>query len=94
MNQFARRGSTRRGRRRRSWRSSIEARDRIPRQALRRRWRERRPGFSAERYLGDGQITEAGDSSRSIDQVLAANPGTSRRTAPASRACSASSSAR
>ena len=32
------------------------------------------PGFSAETYLGDGQITEAGDLEPLVDQVLAANP--------------------
>ena len=33
------------------------------------------PGFSAETYLGDGQITETGDLEPLVDQVLAANPG-------------------
>jgi aspartyl-tRNA(Asn)/glutamyl-tRNA(Gln) amidotransferase subunit B len=31
-------------------------------------------GFSAESYLGDGQITEVGDLEPLIDQILAANP--------------------
>jgi aspartyl-tRNA(Asn)/glutamyl-tRNA(Gln) amidotransferase subunit B len=53
----------------------IEARDRIPRQAFTEALAASGDeGFSAERYLGDGQITEAGDLEPLIDQVLAANP--------------------
>ena len=54
----------------------IEARDRIPRQAFTDALAASAdPGFSAETYLGDGQITEAGDLEPLVDQVLAANPG-------------------
>jgi aspartyl-tRNA(Asn)/glutamyl-tRNA(Gln) amidotransferase subunit B len=53
----------------------IEARDRIPRpvftEALAASGDK---GFSAESYLGDGQITEAGDLEPLVDQILAANP--------------------
>jgi len=53
----------------------IEARDRIPRQAFTEALAASGDvGFSAERYLGDGQITEAADLEPLIDQVLAANP--------------------
>ena len=53
----------------------IEARDRIPRQAFTEALAASGdPGFSAGRYLGDGQITEAGDLEPLVDQVLAANP--------------------
>src|SRR2546426_5385998 len=53
----------------------IEARDRIPRQAVAEALvASGDPGFAAESYLGDGQITEAGDLEPLIDQVLAANP--------------------
>jgi aspartyl-tRNA(Asn)/glutamyl-tRNA(Gln) amidotransferase subunit B len=53
----------------------IEARDRIPRQALTEALAASgEPGFSAERYLGDGQITVASDLEPLIEQVLAANP--------------------
>jgi aspartyl-tRNA(Asn)/glutamyl-tRNA(Gln) amidotransferase subunit B len=53
----------------------IEARDRIPRQAFTEALAASGdPGFSAERYLGDGQITETGDLEPLIDRVLAANP--------------------
>jgi aspartyl-tRNA(Asn)/glutamyl-tRNA(Gln) amidotransferase subunit B len=53
----------------------IEARDRIPRQAFTDALAASAdPGFSAETYLGDGQITEAGDLEPLVDQVLAANP--------------------
>jgi aspartyl-tRNA(Asn)/glutamyl-tRNA(Gln) amidotransferase subunit B len=53
----------------------IEARDRIPRQAFTEALAASGdPGFSAERYLGDGQITEAGDLEPLVEQVLAANP--------------------
>jgi len=54
----------------------IEARDRIPRQsfteALAASGSE---DFSAERFLGDGQITETGDLEPVVDRILAANPG-------------------
>jgi Asp-tRNA(Asn)/Glu-tRNA(Gln) amidotransferase B subunit len=54
----------------------IEARDRIPRQAFTEALAASGdPGFSAETYLGDGQITETGDLDPIVDQVLAANPG-------------------
>jgi len=53
----------------------IEARERIPRQAFTEALAASGDeGFSAERYLGDGQITEAGDLEPLVDQVLAANP--------------------
>jgi aspartyl-tRNA(Asn)/glutamyl-tRNA(Gln) amidotransferase subunit B len=54
----------------------IEARDRIPRQAFTEALAASGdPAFSAETYLGDGQISEAGDLEPLVDQVLAANPG-------------------
>jgi aspartyl-tRNA(Asn)/glutamyl-tRNA(Gln) amidotransferase subunit B len=53
----------------------IEARDRIPRQAfIDALTASADAGFSAESYLGDGQITEAGDLEPLVDKVLAANP--------------------
>jgi aspartyl-tRNA(Asn)/glutamyl-tRNA(Gln) amidotransferase subunit B len=53
----------------------IEARDRIPRQAFTQALAASGDeGFSAESYLGDGQITEAGDLEPLVDQILAANP--------------------
>jgi aspartyl-tRNA(Asn)/glutamyl-tRNA(Gln) amidotransferase subunit B len=53
----------------------IGARDRIPRQAFTEALAASGDeGFSAGRYLGDGQITEAGDLEPLVDQVLAANP--------------------
>jgi aspartyl-tRNA(Asn)/glutamyl-tRNA(Gln) amidotransferase subunit B len=53
----------------------IEARDRIPRQAFTEALAASGDeSFSAERYLGDGQITEAGDLEPLVDEVLAANP--------------------
>ena len=53
----------------------IEARDRIPRQAFTEALAASgEDGFSAESYLGDGQITEAGDLEPLVDQILAANP--------------------
>jgi aspartyl-tRNA(Asn)/glutamyl-tRNA(Gln) amidotransferase subunit B len=53
----------------------IEARDRIPRQAFTEALAASADqGFSAESYLGDGQITEAGDLEPLVDQILAANP--------------------
>jgi aspartyl-tRNA(Asn)/glutamyl-tRNA(Gln) amidotransferase subunit B len=53
----------------------VEARDRIPRKAFTDALAASGdPGFSAERYLGDGQITESGDLEPLVDQVLAANP--------------------
>jgi len=53
----------------------IEARDRIPRQAFTEALAASgEPSFSAESYLGDGQISEASDLEPLIDQVLAANP--------------------
>src|SRR5207244_9553123 len=53
----------------------IEARDRIPLQAFTEALAASgEPSFSAESYLGDGQISEASDLEPLIDQVLAANP--------------------
>jgi aspartyl-tRNA(Asn)/glutamyl-tRNA(Gln) amidotransferase subunit B len=53
----------------------IEARDQVPRPVfLQALARSGDPGFSAEAYLGDGQITEAGDLEPLVDRVLAANP--------------------
>jgi len=53
----------------------IEARDRIPRQAFTEALAASGDkGFSAEAYLGDGQITETRDLEPLVDQVLAANP--------------------
>jgi len=53
----------------------IEARDRIPRQAFSEALAASgEPGFSAESYLGDGQISETADLEPIIDAVLAANP--------------------
>jgi aspartyl-tRNA(Asn)/glutamyl-tRNA(Gln) amidotransferase subunit B len=53
----------------------IEARDRIPRQALTDALAASgEPGFSAEQYLGDGQITDTAELEGLIDQVLAAHP--------------------
>ena len=53
----------------------IEARDRIPRQAFTEALAASGDeSFSAEAYLGDGQITEAGDLEPLVDQILAANP--------------------
>jgi aspartyl-tRNA(Asn)/glutamyl-tRNA(Gln) amidotransferase subunit B len=54
----------------------IEARDRIPRQSfIEALEASGSDDFSAERYLGDGQITESGDLEPLIDGILAANPG-------------------
>jgi Asp-tRNA(Asn)/Glu-tRNA(Gln) amidotransferase B subunit len=54
----------------------IEARDRIPRQTFTEALAASGdPAFSAETYLGDGQISEAGDLEPLVDRVLAANPG-------------------
>jgi len=54
----------------------IEARDRIPRPAfLEALAASGDASFSAEAFLGDGQISEAGDLEPLVDQVLAANPG-------------------
>jgi aspartyl-tRNA(Asn)/glutamyl-tRNA(Gln) amidotransferase subunit B len=53
----------------------IDARDRIPRQAFTEALAASGDeGFSAESYLGDGQITEAGDLEPLVDQILARNP--------------------
>jgi aspartyl-tRNA(Asn)/glutamyl-tRNA(Gln) amidotransferase subunit B len=53
----------------------IEARDRIPRQAFTEALAASGdPGFSAEAYLGDGQITDTSELEQLVDQVLAANP--------------------
>jgi aspartyl-tRNA(Asn)/glutamyl-tRNA(Gln) amidotransferase subunit B len=54
----------------------IEARDRIPRQLFTEALAaSASKDFSAERYLGDGQITESGDLEPLVDRILAANPG-------------------
>jgi aspartyl-tRNA(Asn)/glutamyl-tRNA(Gln) amidotransferase subunit B len=54
----------------------IEARERIPRQAFTEALAASGDeGFAAESYLGDGQISEAGDLEPLVDKVLAANPG-------------------
>src|SRR5204863_185943 len=54
----------------------IEARDRIPRQAFTEALAASgSEDFSAERFLGDGQITESGDLEPVVDRILAANPG-------------------
>jgi aspartyl-tRNA(Asn)/glutamyl-tRNA(Gln) amidotransferase subunit B len=53
----------------------IEARDRIPRQAFTDALAASGdPGFSAETYLGDGQITDTSELESLIDKVLAENP--------------------
>jgi aspartyl-tRNA(Asn)/glutamyl-tRNA(Gln) amidotransferase subunit B len=53
----------------------IEARDRIPRQAFTDALAASGdPGFSAETYLGDGQITDTSELESLIDRVLAENP--------------------
>jgi len=53
----------------------IEARDRIPRQAFTEALgASGEPGFSAERYLGDGQITDTSDLEPLVDRILEANP--------------------
>jgi aspartyl-tRNA(Asn)/glutamyl-tRNA(Gln) amidotransferase subunit B len=53
----------------------IEARDRIPRQAFTDALAASGdPGFSADTYLGDGQITDTSELESLIDTVLAENP--------------------
>ena len=53
----------------------IEARDRIPRQAFTEALAASGDeGFSAERYLGDGQITDTSELESLVDKVLAENP--------------------
>jgi aspartyl-tRNA(Asn)/glutamyl-tRNA(Gln) amidotransferase subunit B len=53
----------------------IEARDRIPRQAFTAALAASGDeGFSAERYLGDGQITDTSELESLVDEVLAQNP--------------------
>jgi aspartyl-tRNA(Asn)/glutamyl-tRNA(Gln) amidotransferase subunit B len=53
----------------------IEARDRIPRQAFTEALAASgEDGFSAESYLGDGQITDTSELESLVDQVLAENP--------------------
>jgi aspartyl-tRNA(Asn)/glutamyl-tRNA(Gln) amidotransferase subunit B len=53
----------------------IEARDRIPRQAFTDALAASGdPAFSAETYLGDGQITDTSELESLIDRVLAENP--------------------
>jgi aspartyl-tRNA(Asn)/glutamyl-tRNA(Gln) amidotransferase subunit B len=54
----------------------IEARERIPRHAFTEALAASGDkAFSAESYLGDGQISDSGDLEPLVDQVLAANPG-------------------
>ena len=54
----------------------IEARDRIPRQAFTEALAASGDqGFSADAYLGDGQISDTADLEPLVDRVLAANPG-------------------
>jgi aspartyl-tRNA(Asn)/glutamyl-tRNA(Gln) amidotransferase subunit B len=54
----------------------IEARERIPRQAfLEALAASGDSGFSADAYLGDGQITDTADLEPLVDRVLAENPG-------------------
>ena len=54
----------------------IEARDSIPRQAFTEALAASGdPGFSAEKYLGDGQISDTSDLEPIVEQILAANPG-------------------
>ncbi len=53
----------------------IEARDSIPRHAFTDALAASGdPGFSADAYLGDGQITDTSELEQLVDQVLAANP--------------------
>jgi aspartyl-tRNA(Asn)/glutamyl-tRNA(Gln) amidotransferase subunit B len=53
----------------------IEARDRIPRQAFTEALAASGDdGFTAESYLGDGQITDTSELESLVDQVLAENP--------------------
>jgi aspartyl-tRNA(Asn)/glutamyl-tRNA(Gln) amidotransferase subunit B len=53
----------------------IEARDRIPRQAFTEALAASGDeGFSAESYLGDGQITDTSELESLVDQVLSENP--------------------
>ena len=51
-------------------------------------------GFSADPYLEQKAVADTAELEPIVDEVLAANAATSRRTAPARRACSASSSVR
>ena len=54
----------------------VDARERIPRPAFAEALAASAdPGFSAERYLGDGQITDESELEPLIERVLAANPG-------------------
>jgi len=54
----------------------IEARDSIPRQAFTEALAASGdPGFSAEKYLGDGQISDTSDLEPIVEGILAANPG-------------------
>jgi aspartyl-tRNA(Asn)/glutamyl-tRNA(Gln) amidotransferase subunit B len=54
----------------------IEARDSIPRQAFTDALAASGdPDFSADAYLGDGQITDTSELEQLVDNVLAANPG-------------------
>jgi aspartyl-tRNA(Asn)/glutamyl-tRNA(Gln) amidotransferase subunit B len=54
----------------------IDARSRIPRDRLTEALAASGdPGFSAERYLGDGLVADAGELEPIVERILAANPG-------------------
>jgi Asp-tRNA(Asn)/Glu-tRNA(Gln) amidotransferase B subunit len=54
----------------------IEARSRIPRERLTEALAASgEPGFSAERYLGDGLVADAAELEPIVERILAANPG-------------------
>jgi aspartyl-tRNA(Asn)/glutamyl-tRNA(Gln) amidotransferase subunit B len=54
----------------------IEARDRIPRAVFTEALEKSGdPGFSADAYLGDGQITDTAELETVVDEILARNPG-------------------
>jgi aspartyl-tRNA(Asn)/glutamyl-tRNA(Gln) amidotransferase subunit B len=54
----------------------IEARSRIPRDKLTEALAASAdPGFSAERYLGDGLVADAAELEPIVERILAANPG-------------------
>ncbi len=54
----------------------IEARDRIPRSAFTEALAaSANPGFTAERYLAEAQVTDVSELEPLVDRILAANPG-------------------
>jgi Asp-tRNA(Asn)/Glu-tRNA(Gln) amidotransferase B subunit len=54
----------------------IEARSRIPRDKFTEALTASgEPGFSAERYLGDGMVAETSELEPIVERILAANPG-------------------